>query len=404
MVEPVSPALERVKLMLFNPFDLGKWFVIGFCAWLAYLGKGGGSAGFHGPSGGGHGGENFRHDFEQAKNFILGNLEWIIPLAAFLVVICLGLWLLFLWLSSRGKFMFLHCVALNKAEVSEPWRRFAQEGNSLFLFRLGLGLLGWVLTLPMAALIAVMIYRMVQHGGPDVAGILGAVGLGLALIGLAMVLALIGKLTTDFVVPDHVSAAQPVSGGLARVVRVAGVKPGSVHPVSSVLDRAGHGDRHDRPGGHARDVLFLLFDAPAIHRHGDTAAGLDVQTMLFALLSRAVRAGIRRVPACCRRAAAVRLAAGNVTAGSLTAQNGGNPQRSGIGEVGDNLVESVHHARQAVVVHLVRHVRRRVVMCVAEGRGVRDHQRRITGLPERPVIRPTDAGQHAGQRAAFRGK
>lgn len=201
VVEPVSPALERVKLMLFNPFDLGKWFVIGFCAWLAYLGKGGGSAGFHGPSGGGHGGENFRHDFEQAKNFILGNLEWIIPLAAFLVVICLGLWLLFLWLSSRGKFMFLHCVALNKAEVSEPWRRFAQEGNSLFLFRLGLGLLGWVLTLPMAALIAVMIYRMVQHGGPDVAGILGAVGLGLALIGLAMVLALIGKLTTDFVVP-----------------------------------------------------------------------------------------------------------------------------------------------------------------------------------------------------------
>ena len=50
VVEPVSPALERVKRVLFQPFDLGKWFVIGFCAWLACLGEGGGS-GFHVPGG-----------------------------------------------------------------------------------------------------------------------------------------------------------------------------------------------------------------------------------------------------------------------------------------------------------------------------------------------------------------
>jgi len=36
VTEPVSPALERVKTMLFKPFDLGKWFTIGFCAWLAF--------------------------------------------------------------------------------------------------------------------------------------------------------------------------------------------------------------------------------------------------------------------------------------------------------------------------------------------------------------------------------
>ena len=45
VTEPVSPALERVKTMLFKPFDLGKWFTIGFCAWLAFLGKGGGGGG-----------------------------------------------------------------------------------------------------------------------------------------------------------------------------------------------------------------------------------------------------------------------------------------------------------------------------------------------------------------------
>ena len=74
------------------------------------------------------------------------------------------------------KRQFLHCVALDKAEVSKPWSQFAHEGNSLFLFRLGLGLIGWVLTLLLLALIVMMIFRMVQRGEPDVGGILGAVG------------------------------------------------------------------------------------------------------------------------------------------------------------------------------------------------------------------------------------
>jgi len=39
---PVGPAIENVKRLLFRPFDLSKWFVIGFCAWLAYLGQRGG--------------------------------------------------------------------------------------------------------------------------------------------------------------------------------------------------------------------------------------------------------------------------------------------------------------------------------------------------------------------------
>ena len=166
-------------------------------------GNGGGGFNFQVPGGGGGhgGGENFRHEFEHAKDYVLNNLGWIVPLAAAVMVIGLGLWLLFLWLNSRGKFMFLHCVALDRAEVSRPWSQFAHEGNSLFLFRLGLGLIGWVLTLPLAVMIIVMIFRMVQRGEPDVGGIVGAASLGLVLIAVAMVFAIIHKLTTDFVVP-----------------------------------------------------------------------------------------------------------------------------------------------------------------------------------------------------------
>jgi hypothetical protein len=45
VIDPISPAIQRVKDILFKPFNLGKWFVIGFCAWLAYLGSGGGGGG-----------------------------------------------------------------------------------------------------------------------------------------------------------------------------------------------------------------------------------------------------------------------------------------------------------------------------------------------------------------------
>ena len=204
VVEPVSPALALVKRMLFQPFDLGKWFIIGFCAWLAYLGEAGSGSGGGNYNFGNHShrnGADFHQVLDQARDYLLNNLDWIIPLAAFLIVVILGLGLLFLWLNSRGKFMFLHCVALNRAEVTGPWNKFAPEANSLFWFRLVLGLAGMVLTLPLLGIIAVMILKMIYRGEPDVAGIMTAIGLGLALFLVAIVFAIIKKFTVDFVVP-----------------------------------------------------------------------------------------------------------------------------------------------------------------------------------------------------------
>ncbi len=204
VAEPVSPALERVKLMLFQPFDLGKWFVIGFCAWLAHLGEAcsGFSGGNFNPGNHAHGnGADFRHGLEQAWGYVLTHLYWIVPVAAFVIFLGLALGLLFLWLNCRGKFMFLHCVALNKAEVVEPWNKFEREANSLFWFRFVLGLIGAVLTLPFLVTIAVLILQMILHGEPDVSGIVTAAGLALAFFFLAIVFAIIKKFTMDFVVP-----------------------------------------------------------------------------------------------------------------------------------------------------------------------------------------------------------
>src|SRR5215472_9879905 len=104
VTQPVGQAIERVKRVLFQPFDPARWFVIGFCAWLACLSQGG----FHGgynyrtrPSRGGIG-TGIGQALERAWHYVLQNLWWVAPVAVTVVVLAVAIWLVVLWLSSRG--------------------------------------------------------------------------------------------------------------------------------------------------------------------------------------------------------------------------------------------------------------------------------------------------------------
>jgi hypothetical protein len=204
VIDPIGPAFEKVKTILFRPFDLGKWFIIGFCAWLAYLGSGGGGGG----GGGGGNGINIksgsyeaREFIEQSKEFVVENQVWIIPAIIFIVMFIIALWLLITWLSSRGRFMFLHCVAYNIAEVTIPWTKFRQHANSLFLFRIVLGFIG-IITMGLPLLLAIgVIIMMIATDGAIIIGVLGAIVIGLIILVGATIFSLISKFTMDFVVP-----------------------------------------------------------------------------------------------------------------------------------------------------------------------------------------------------------
>ena len=204
VTEPISRAIEHVKQTLFRPFDIGKWFTLGFCAWLAGLGESGGGFNFRVP-GGGHGrssgGGTPREELERAWGYLVNNLDWLLPLIGFFVVLGIAVGITFIWINSRGKFMFLHCLALDKAEVAEPWRQYAAEGNSLFLFRLVLGVISSVICLPVLAVMAMIIVGMVRREEVSMEGILICLGLVMAFVGLITIFAIIQKLTTDFVVP-----------------------------------------------------------------------------------------------------------------------------------------------------------------------------------------------------------
>ncbi len=195
VIDPITTAIQRVKLILFDPFEIEKWFIIGFCAWLAFLGEGGagggGGGGGGGPSGGGHPG-----DF---REFIAEHLPVIITVAVVVLVIGFAISIVLTWLSSRGRFMFLHCVAENKAQVKFPWREYRRQGNSLFLFRVALMFIGLFC---FGILIAggIVLGIVFGRGGPGPIILIVAV-LILLLIPLAIIFAVIGKFLKDFVVP-----------------------------------------------------------------------------------------------------------------------------------------------------------------------------------------------------------
>ncbi len=230
VTRPVGQAFERTGLILFRPFDLGKWFVLGFCAWLAMLGHGGGGGGnmnFHRP-GGRADLESLRAGLNHALAFLHANLLWIAPLAAGLIVTLLALWVLFLWLGSRGEFMFLDGVVHNRAEVTAPWRRYRPEANSLFRFRLAVAGATIVVIWPFLILIGLRVIHTTLRATWLPAEIWSLVNLGLTLAGLILLFALVHKLTRDFVVPIMYRGGGTCLAGWSAFLQLVGTHFGAL--------------------------------------------------------------------------------------------------------------------------------------------------------------------------------
>lgn len=138
VLAPVGLALETVRRVLFQPFNLVKWLAIGFTAWLALL-EGSLGSGFNfNPAQCGKG--QAAQCGRVAWEWIQVHLLLVIPLVLLLCIAVVVLGLLVLWVSCRGKFMFLDNVVGNRAEIVEPWQRFRRPGNSCFLFLICFGL------------------------------------------------------------------------------------------------------------------------------------------------------------------------------------------------------------------------------------------------------------------------
>ena len=138
--DPLTKGWARMKKILFSPFDLNKWFMIGFTAFLAGLADCQGGKGGNKTTGKDMDIGDIAEFPATAWNWFLDHAWWA-TLIVFGIFVIFVLALLFNWLSSRGKFMFLDDVVHNRALVSQPWREFRKHGNSVFLWRIVFGLI-----------------------------------------------------------------------------------------------------------------------------------------------------------------------------------------------------------------------------------------------------------------------
>jgi hypothetical protein len=147
--KPFGEAFELTKKILFQPFDLKKWCVIGFAAFLSGHFVGGG---FNFPTRFG----NFQAK-QANQNFSAPDLgqwqPWFPIIIVAFVVFIFALIILIAWLRSRGTFIFTDCIVRNRGAIVEPWREYRKEGNSYFLFQLAVMFCSFALVAILAAIL-----------------------------------------------------------------------------------------------------------------------------------------------------------------------------------------------------------------------------------------------------------
>ncbi len=202
-IAPLKRGLIRMKQALFSPFDIGKWFTVGFTVFLADI------INTHNGGGGGYshirerahmGWDEFREIPETAVEWFADNPIWFAVCVIGLLVI-LAIVLALIWLSSRGKFMFLYNVANDESQVSKPWSEYGREADSLFRWRVVFGL---ICLIPVALLIGFGIHVAIEISGayyPTALSILGIVSLVTLGFTLFVGIAFIDLFLNDFVVP-----------------------------------------------------------------------------------------------------------------------------------------------------------------------------------------------------------
>ena len=194
---PISRALERTQTILLRPFSLEKWFVMGFCAFLAGLARVGVPdlevlfrKQLPPPFAPGRG---LPPELAQQMADFAALMAQLVPGATVAILI---LWPLFKWFGSRGDFMLLDDVVHDRAAVTAPWKAFKRPGDSLFVVRLLLGLVFLGIAVVMVAFSLAFVWRHGAGVAPAFAAVRGLIGL-VVIAGYLLVESVLG----DFIVP-----------------------------------------------------------------------------------------------------------------------------------------------------------------------------------------------------------
>lgn len=224
-LQPLGQGFEGMKGILLRPFEAGKWFTLGFSAWLANL-----------INGWGGGGTNWRTAFdkEDLQDIVTGTTDRILALFAHSVetvllvaglFVVLGIVVLVLWLSSRGHFVYLDNLIHNRSRVVEPWERLGPLADSLFRWRLVFTLvilLGGVIVAATAGLITIAVG---DGGWSRGFSLLGYWTLGSATLIAAIGIAYVHFFLIHFVVPLMYKHGESATAAWQRFLRRFSAEP-----------------------------------------------------------------------------------------------------------------------------------------------------------------------------------
>ena len=273
-----------MKKILFQPFDLRKWLVIGFAAFLVSL-----SAGFTFSNPLSWSTREDNKAIAESFQDVWSERQiewWVIALIAVGALIILALVLVLAWVSARGRFIFTDCIVRNRAAIVAPWKEFRAEANSLFIFSV-LALL----TLIMFAIVGMLglALPLILRGDGSRPGTALLIAFCVFLFVVAC-LAFGFALTLQLMVPvmyrqrcRAMDAFRP-DGQINRSPSRAGA------PLYVVFSRASNRSRSDQLCGNMRD---LLHRCDPVRRHSYSFANSSDAWRIFAVVPSAVRSRLR---------------------------------------------------------------------------------------------------------------
>lgn len=203
---PLELGWQRMKRTLLRPFDLGRWMVLGFTAWLAALmdsGAGGdaGSEGFRitRQLDDGNWRDSLQDMWDGFGGFVGGSVGLAVVTVA--VIAAVFVWLLLLWVSSRGRFMFQDNLIHGRTEVTAPWREFRAEGDSLFVWLAGYTIIAGIIVAAIALGFVATLVPIAAWDAPIALGLPLAIVLGVVAFGVIVAMAYVDYFVEQFIVP-----------------------------------------------------------------------------------------------------------------------------------------------------------------------------------------------------------
>ncbi|HTJ30108.1 MAG TPA: hypothetical protein VL346_06395 [Acidobacteriaceae bacterium] len=191
----ISPAIQRTRWYLFQPFRLGRFLKL---ALVAAITEGGGISGCNfgsrvpSSNGGGNASPPFHWPTLHWPAMHWPALPVILGVIALVCAIVIPLWLLLSYLFIRLRFSYFDCVLRGQDQIAPAWRRYHRQALRYLGMSLCIGLAFWIVLIPIGYALyrqyAPLFQSLFSGGKPDFAQfvplilivIAGVLGLGLA--------------------------------------------------------------------------------------------------------------------------------------------------------------------------------------------------------------------------------